>query len=159
MIGTLPLDQIEPRHIADVLRPIWLAKAETAGRVKQRMHAVMAWGWAHGHCRANPVDVAHLLLAQQPTKAVRTQHQPAMPWRALPEFIAKHLHRPGQIDVSRALLRFIILSACRSGEARRMRWEEMDLEGAIWTVPAERMKTQVIHRVPTTPSSLMTQPS
>lgn len=44
LIGPLPLDQIQPRHIADVLRPIWLEKAETAGRVKQRLHAVMAWG-------------------------------------------------------------------------------------------------------------------
>ncbi len=34
-IGELPLNEIQPRHIADVLRPIWLSKAETAGRVRQ----------------------------------------------------------------------------------------------------------------------------
>ncbi|MFB2907885.1 integrase, partial [Aeromonas jandaei] len=59
--------------------PIWLAIPETASRVKQRLHAVMAWGWAHGHCQANPVDVVNHLLPLQPSKAVRTEHQPAMP--------------------------------------------------------------------------------
>lgn len=55
IIGSLPINEIQPRHIADVLRPIWLTKAETASRLKQRLHAIMAWGWAHGHCVANPV--------------------------------------------------------------------------------------------------------
>lgn len=78
-IGSLPLDTITPAHMAEVLRPIWLAIPETASRVKQRLNAVMAWGWAHGHCVANPVDVVTHLLPQQPTKAIRTEHQPAMP--------------------------------------------------------------------------------
>ena len=59
LIGTFTIDQLQPRHIADVLRPIWLEKAETASRVKQRLHAVMAWGWAHGFNQANPVDVVN----------------------------------------------------------------------------------------------------
>ncbi len=41
-IGALPLNEIQPRHVADVLRPIWLSKAETSTRVKQRIHAVMS---------------------------------------------------------------------------------------------------------------------
>lgn len=49
IIGALPLDKIQPRHIANTLRPIWLEKAETASRLKQRLHAVMAWGWANEH--------------------------------------------------------------------------------------------------------------
>lgn len=48
-IGNQPLNEIQPVDVAEVLRPIWLEKAETAGRVKQRIHAVMAWSWAHGH--------------------------------------------------------------------------------------------------------------
>lgn len=147
-IGKMPLDQVEPRHIADVLRPVWLEKAETASRVKQRMHAVMAWGWAHGYCRANPVDVVHHLLALQPGKAVRTQHQPAMPWRQIPGFVAKHLCGAKRFDVTRAMLEFLILTACRSGEVRGMQWPEVDLGTAIWTIPAERMKAKLPHRVP-----------
>jgi integrase len=146
LIGSIPLDQIQPRHIADVLRPIWLEKAETAGRVKQRLHAVMAWGWAHGFCLSNPVDVVGHLLPIQPGKTARTQHQPAMPWALIPTFMAEHLSP--SFDVSRQVLAFLILTAARSGEVRHMTWSEVDFKTKLWTVPAERMKARQIHRVP-----------
>jgi integrase len=148
VIGSLPLDQIQPRHIADVLRPIWLDKAETAGRVKQRLHAVMAWGWAHGYCQSNPVDVVGHLLPLQPGKTVRTQHQPAMPWQLVPGFIAKEMPRDSSHDVTRLALTFLILTAARSGEVRLMTWDEVDTRNKVWTLPAERMKAKQIHRVP-----------
>ena len=148
VIGMLPLNVIEPRHIADVLRPIWLDKVETATRVKQRLHAVMAWGWAHGHNHANPVDVVTHLLPQLPGKAIRVQRQPAMPWRALPDFYANHLKSSGRYDVTRASLLFLILTASRSGEVRGMTWDEVDLGAKIWIIPASRMKANLMHRVP-----------
>lgn len=148
IIGRQPINAITPAHIASVLQPIWLEIPETATRVKQRLHAVMAWAWAHDFCQANPVDVVDKLLPLQPSKAIRTQHQPAMDWRILPAFYQQHLANAERFDVSRALLSFVILTGCRSGEARSMRWEELDLDAAIWTIPADRMKTQVIHRIP-----------
>ena len=148
LIGSMTLDQIQPRHVADVLRPIWLDKAETASRLKQRIHAVMAWGWAHGHCQSNPVDVVVKLLPQQPGKAVRTEHQPAMAWSQIPEFVRIHLLTTESLDVTRSLLKVLILTASRSGEARGMRWSELDLDAAIWSIPAERMKAKFAHRVP-----------
>jgi integrase len=45
-------------------------------------------------------------------------------------------------------LRFCILTACRSGEARGATWAEIDFAGALWTVPAARMKAGRQHRVP-----------
>ncbi|MGL5304525.1 MAG: tyrosine-type recombinase/integrase, partial [Aeromonas sp.] len=148
IIGKQSIDAITPAHIASALQPIWLTIPETATRVKQRLHAVMAWAWAHGFCHANPVDVVDKLLPLQPSKAIRTQHQPAMDWRILPEFYQRHLANAERFDVSRALLSFVILTGCRSGEARSMRWEELDLNTAIWTIPADRMKTKVTHRIP-----------
>ena len=148
IIGRQPINAITPAHIASVLQPIWLEIPETATRVKQRLHAVMAWAWAHGFCQANPVDVVDKLLPLQPSKAIRTQHQPAMDWRILPAFYQQHLANAERFDVSRALLSFVILTGCRSGEARSMRWEELDLDAAIWTIRADRMKPQVIHRIP-----------
>jgi len=148
IIGNLQLNEIQPRHIADVLRPIWLSKAETSGRLKQRLHAVFAWGWAHGHCAANPVDVVNHLLPQQPGKAVRTEHQPAMPWRDIPQFIADHLRSAERYDQTRPMLELLILTAARSGEIRGMRWSEIDLNAAVWTIPADRMKVKQPHRVP-----------
>jgi integrase len=45
-------------------------------------------------------------------------------------------------------LRFLILTAARSDEVRGARWEEIDLEDAVWNIPAERMKGHRRHRVP-----------
>lgn len=143
-----PVDKLTPADMADVLRPIWLRLAETAGRVKQRLHAVMAWCWAHGYCMANPVDVVDRLLPQQPGKSVRVQHQPAMPWRDIPAFVQQHLRIQGSWDVTRPMLEFLILTAVRSGEVRGATWREFDLDAAIWTIPAARMKAKLPHRVP-----------
>jgi integrase len=70
-----------------------------------------------------------------------------MPWKDISEF-ASRTFRTGKPTVSRALLEFIILTAARSGEARAMGWDEVDLEDKVWTVPASRMKAKVAHRVP-----------
>ena len=147
-LGGKFLHEIQPADIAEALKPIWLTKAETASRVKQRMHAVMAWGWAHGHCQSNPVDVVEHLLPQQPGKAIRTKHHPAMPWRDIPKFVQQKLRVTNRAEVTRTLLEFIILTACRSGEARGMTWDEIDWKEKIWTVPAHRMKAKLPHRVP-----------
>lgn len=154
VLGNLPLDQIQPRHIAEALRSIWLEKPETASRVKQRLHAVMAWAWAHGYNQANPVDVVGHLLPVQPSKTARTQHQPAMPWRQLPAYVAQHLAGAGELEVAKHLLELIILTAVRSGEARGMAWQELDLEASVWIVPAVRMKSRQPHRVPLSPRAL-----
>jgi len=146
IIGECTIDSLTPALIADVLRPIWLSKSETASRLKQRLHTVMAWGVAHGFCTSNPVDVVQHLLPKQESKELRTQHQPAMPWRDIPEFIIKHL-RNG-VGVTRPLLEFLILTATRSGEVRGMLWQEVDIEQAIWVIPEGRMKMKVSHRIP-----------
>lgn len=148
LLGNLTLDAITPANIAEVLRPIWLSLSETATRVKQRIHAVMQWVWAHGYCAANPVDVVDHLLPQQLSVSVRTEHQPAMPWKSLPLYTATHVCSDQHRNVTRALLLFVILTACRSGEARAMRWAEVDFDKQIWTIPGHRMKAGVQHRAP-----------
>jgi integrase len=146
-IGKRKVNELSPADFAEVLRPIWLTKPETSSRVKQRCQTVMKWCWAHGFVQGNPVDVVDHLLPQQPGKRERTQHQPAMPWRDIPAFVATVLHA-GESNVSRSLLEFVVLTAARSGEARAMLWDEVDLEAHIWTVPASRMKAKAMHRVP-----------
>jgi integrase len=47
-----------------------------------------------------------------------------------------------------ACLRFGILTAARSGEARGAQWSEIDLDAGTWIVPGDRMKTGEEHRVP-----------
>jgi integrase len=63
----------------------------------------------------------------------------------MPGFMSALDKRPG---VSAAALRFVILTAARTGEVRRMTWREVDCERGLWTVPAERMKARKLHVVP-----------
>lgn len=146
-LGKRKVAELGPTDFADVLRPIWLTKAETATRVKQRCHGVIKWCWAQGLVKSNPIDVVDHLLPKQPGKRERVQHQPSMPWQAVPSFVQGVIWA-GPRNVTRALLEFVILTAARSGEARAMTWDEVDLEAKVWTVPATRMKAKVAHRVP-----------
>jgi integrase len=144
-LGNRKLDAISPGDCADVLRPIWLTKAETASRTRQRMHAIMQWAWAHGYITANPVSVVDHILPKQSGKP---EHQPAMPWRQVPQFARANLAEHKPTDSTRAALLFLILTATRSGEIRSATWDELDLNARIWNIPAARMKAKEAHRVP-----------
>jgi len=146
-LGDMKVSSLKPADFAKALRPIWLEKAETASRIKQRCHTVMKWCWAHELVAGNPVDVVDQILPSQPTKRERVTHQPAMEWRDVPKFF-KEVFDVGPNNPTRALLKFVILTAARSGEARFMHWSEVDLEAKVWTIPATRMKAKALHRVP-----------
>lgn len=146
VIGRRRVDMLKPADFADVLRPIWSTKPETARRVRQRCHSVMKWSWGKEYVQSNPVDMVDLLLPKQSASARISVHHPAMPWRMLPQFVQEVVHA-GE-DVTRHLLEFTILTAARSGETRGMTWDEVDLSSETWIVPAGRMKAKTIHRVP-----------
>lgn len=146
-IGRMKVADLTPKHFGDVLRPIWLSKPETASRVKQRCHRVLAWCWARGMVPNNPIDVVGHLLPKQDALRERIKHHPAMPWRDVPTFMRDRV-RSDTPNVTRVLLEFVILTGARSGEARAMTWGEVDWQLKVWTVPASRMKAKVAHRVP-----------
>lgn len=146
VIGNRRVDTLKPADFADVLRPIWITKPETARRVKQRCHAVMKWCWGKEYVQGNVVDIVDTLLPKQSATAKQTVHHPAMPWRIVSDFVAEIIR--AKDDVTRHLLEFTILTAARSGESRGMTWAEVDLNTATWIVPANRMKAKVSHRVP-----------
>lgn len=143
-IGHIKVDELKPKDFADMLSPIWLDIKETAARIKQRCHNVMAFCYAQGFVNSNPVDVVHMLL---PAQNAVVQHQPSMPWKLVPEFVRENLYDEIIIGAKAALL-FTILTAARSGEAREATWSEFDLEERLWIIPAERMKASKEHRVP-----------
>ena len=80
--------------------------------------------------------------------AVRLLRQPAV------FIVAVDIVRIFRDAVTRGLLLFVILTACRSGEARAMEWCEIDFKRKIWTIPAGRMKGGVRHRVPLSKQAL-----
>lgn len=147
-IGDRKVDSLNARDFADALQPIWLDKAETASRVKQRCNTVMDWCAAQDLIAGNPVSVVSKLLPKQPSAQERVKHQPAMAWGDVPKFLEDHL-RIGTSNVSKAMLEFLILTAARSGETRAMTWSEVDLTDCVWTVTACAMrKPRQSYRLP-----------
>lgn len=134
-----------------VLEPIWSKTPETASRLRGRLEAVTDAAIARGlHPGPNPAAWKGVLQPRLPApgklkRAKGSRHQPALPWRRMPEFWAALSAIPG--TAARAL-QFAILTAARSGEVRGATWAEIDLGAGIWIVPPSRMKAGRMHRVP-----------
>lgn len=154
VIGTMSASDIETEHVLRVLQPLWNDKHETATRLRQRIEAVLDAATARKlRTGENPARwKGHLdKLLPKISKRVRTKNHPALPWRDCPEFIAEL----GQRDsVSARALLFTILTACRTGEVIGAKWAEFDLDQAVWTIPASRMKAKREHRVPLSTQAL-----
>lgn len=147
-LGAKPVDEITTADVVAVLKPIWSSKSETASRVRMRIEAVLNSAKALGlRGGENPAiwkgGLDAVLPRRGKMKAVR--HHRAMAWADAPAFAAALKGREGMGALA---LAFTILTAARSGEVRGARWEEIDLEGSLWVVPAKRMKAKREHRVP-----------
>ncbi len=154
VLGARPVHEINTQAILEVLEPIWSTKTDTAVRVRDRVAHVLDWACARGLREGeNPARwKGHLdKLLASPTKLRRRSHFAAMPYPALPAFMSELGRRRTR---SRVALRFLILTGVRSGEARGARWPEIDLDRAIWTIPAERMKSARPHRIPLSSAAL-----
>lgn len=148
VIGKLNVADIETAHIMKVLEPIWTEKPETASRVRGRIEKVLAWATARGLREGdNPArwrnHLDHMLAPRAKVQKVR--HHPAMPYADLPAF----MERLRDVDfISARALEFTILTAARTGETIGAKWDEIDIENKVWTVPGDRMKSGREHRVP-----------
>lgn len=154
IIGNLPVASIDTALVVKVLQPIWEEKTETATRVRSRIENILDWATvSHFRTGDNPARWrGHLdnLLAD-PSRVARVAHHAALPWQEIGNFMVDLRQREG---TSARAVEFAILTAARSGEVRGARWSEVDLDAAIWTVPAERMKAGREHRVPLSTAAL-----
>ena len=141
LIGSRPIHAVTQADILRVLSPIWAEKADTAQMVRQRLRTVLNWARTAGHFEGvNPVEGVEDGL---PKQRHRVQHRKALPFADLPDFMSRLEAVEG---VPTLALRFLILTAARSGEVRSMTWAEVD--NAVWAVPGEKMKAGLPHRVP-----------
>ena len=144
-LGQRRVDRISTADVMAVLLPIWNEKRVTARKVRQRIGAVMRWAVAQGYRQDNPAGDA--IGAALPKQAVRPQHLAALPYGEVAGAIAT-VRASGAERAVVLAFEFLVLTACRSAEVRGARWDEMDLEGREWRIPAKRMKTNRDHRVP-----------
>lgn len=169
VLGHLDVDTIEPRDILRVVQPIWETKTETAKRLRGRIEAVLSWAAVAGHRAGdNPARWKGNLseMLPSPSKVANSQHYPAVALGDAPRWFKALKARTG---FGARALELLALTGGRSGDARGMLWGEIQvtnpdgslvplepnrtieswaLAGAVWVIPAERMKRDREHRVP-----------
>jgi integrase len=146
VIGSMPLDAIGTEHIEKILSPIWNTKTVTATRVMGRLEKILAAAKTRGYREGmNPaIWRGHLDTILPSPKAIRAvKHHSALPYRDLPELIARLQKLDG---IAALALEYTILNASRTGEV--LGGLKTEVLNDIWTIPAERMKAHKDHRVP-----------
>ena len=144
-IGDRRIDRIDQADVLDVLKPIWTEIPETARRVRQRMRTVFRWAMSHRYFEHNPAGEA--IDGALPRMPKVKNHLRSLPYVEVSNALRLVEESPASLS-SKLCFRFLVLTAAQSGEARGAVWDEVDLDGEVWEIPAERMKGGELHRVP-----------
>ncbi len=132
-IGRLDISTL---RTSQLLAPIKTVDAEgkhdIAQRVQQRVTSIMRYAVQNDILDSNPAnDMAGAL------STVKSKHHPALPHERLPEFLSRLSRYHGRL-ITRIAVELTLLTFVRSSELRFARWEELDLENAVWKIPATR---------------------
>ncbi|OQS41002.1 tyrosine-type recombinase/integrase [Chromobacterium haemolyticum] len=141
-------DDITMDILEQALLKVWQEKPAVARALKSQTQLVYRWAKAEKRAETNPVDGIEFRLAKQVKKP---GHHAAMAYSDVPAFVKK-LQQTDH-NVNRVLI-FIILTASRLSMVCNMEWSEVDWENKVWTIPAHKMKTGVLHRVPLSTAAL-----
>lgn len=150
-IGDTPIADIQPAEIRRLVKGIEARGAsETAGRVFQRLRAIFRFAIAHDLIETDPT---YPLKPAEIFKARKVKHRGALSERDVPIFLQRLAAYEGDPTTSAALT-LLMLTALRPGELRGARWDEIDIDRALWRVPAVRMKMKTEHTVPLSKQAL-----
>lgn len=154
MFGGMPVAAIDTAQVLRAVEPIWSIKPETASRVRQRIERVLSWATVRGYrSGANPAQWKGCLdqILPKLSKVRKVKHHRALP----PDDVAALMTAlSGSTGGAALALRFLTLTAARTGEVLGATWSEIDLNARQWTVPAARMKAGKEHRVPLSEAAL-----
>jgi integrase len=148
VFGTLPVQDVDTTLVMKVLEPLWLAKTETASRLRGRIESVLDWAKTRGYrAGENPARWRGYLenLLPKRSKVQRVRHHPALPYQEIGAFVAELRQQAG---VAARALEFLILTVSRTSEVTGAGSAEFDTAAKVWSVPGARMKAGRDHRVP-----------
>ncbi len=149
-IGSRAVTAVDSAAVLTVLEPIWLKIPDTAKRVLQRIGTVLDFAHIKGLV---PEEISLRSVTRGlPRQNHRVTHRAAMPHEDASAFMKALTALPS--TSGRDALRFTILTAVRSNETRKATWSEFDLDKAVWSIPAARMKMKEAHVVPLAPAAV-----
>ena len=148
-IGSMPVDQITPPMVLQIIRSVESRGAgETARKCLEMMNSVFRYAIQTGRASYNSAADMRGVL-----KSRRVQHHPMINPNDLPNFL-RILTKSDIHTTTKLAIQFTMLTAARSGEVRGATWKEIDLGKKLWVIPAERMKMRSVHIVPLTTQAL-----
>ncbi len=151
VIGDDLVADIGHEEVLRILAPIWSEKPEVARKLRQRIRMILRWAQAHGHVEHNAAGEG--ISGALPRMPAVRSHFRALPYKEIPAAL-ETINASGASLTVKLCLRFTILTAARSSEARLAVWPEMDLDERLWRIPGDRMKAGREHRVPLSEAAL-----
>ena len=143
-LGRRPIARItRPELVALVRRIEERETFDVAKKCRQWLNQIFRYGLAKGVIETNPATDLDIVAATGPA----VKHHPFVPVAELPALLAA-LDQPRINTLTKCAIRLLTLTAVRPGELRAAPWSEFDLDKALWTIPAERMKMRRPHLVP-----------
>ena len=143
-VGKRRIDTIQPSDLLAFLAPLAIDKPATGAKLKARIGQVFQWAIAQGLRPDNPADKN---INQALPKTGSRAHFKALPFGQVAGALSAVLES-GAWAGTKLAFEFLTLTAARSGEVRGATWDEIDMDAATWTIPAERMKAGREHRIP-----------
>ena len=156
-----PINAITTDDVADVLKPVWRTRLETARKLRWRLEAVFAEAIPKGFRNTAPNgEMIHIKNPAQwddnlaalaafrkanNRRPTNVRHHSSLPYKELPSF---YLDLEKRESSAVSAMRLAILTACRTSEILGARWNEINFELSLWTIPAYRMKADREHQVP-----------
>ena len=151
VLGDMAVDEIGREDVLRVLTPIWGVRMETARRVRQRIRTILRWCMAHGYIEHNVAGEA--IDGALPPMPRLKAHLRALPYQEVSAALATVESSKASL-AAKLCLRFLVLTAARSGEARAATFDEIDDGAREWRIPGARMKSGIEHRVPLSDAAL-----
>ncbi|MEJ1470939.1 MAG: tyrosine-type recombinase/integrase [Candidatus Sedimenticola sp. (ex Thyasira tokunagai)] len=149
-LGTLPVLEIKPFDVLEALRVMESRGAlDRVRKLNRTIKAVFRYAIQTGRAEFNPAADLIGAIESRPVK-----HHNALPRDELGGFLRELATFDRGKKITKLAMRLLILSFVRSGELRGARWEEFDVEGKVWRIPAVRMKMGADHIVPLCPQAL-----
>ncbi|ENM3867014.1 tyrosine-type recombinase/integrase [Vibrio cholerae] len=148
-LADTPVKQITAPQVIDLLKPIEAkGSLETVKRLVQRLNEVMNYSANCGLIQANPLTGIRAAF-----KKPKKENMAALAPTELPELM-EAIANASIKRTTRCLIEWQLHTMTRPSEASGARWDEVEWEEKIWTIPSERMKKRREHRIPLTEQML-----
>ncbi|MBC5831901.1 integrase domain-containing protein [Vibrio metschnikovii] len=148
-IGGVPISKITAPMAIAALKPIEkTGHLETVKRTAQLMNEVMTYAVNAGLIHSNPLSGIKEVFRKP-----KVQHMLALQPHELPELV-QTVARANMAITTKCLIEWQLNTMTRPNEAAGARWSEIDIDNAVWTIPASRMKMNKEHQIPLTTQTL-----